>query len=87
MTRDPRDTENPAGQRARRFRVTRRAPLRRRSGEDRALRDPAEVEDDADRGTPEQDAALSAGCMSMIWVAGFFFVVMILSIIVTMLLP
>jgi len=82
MTWDQKGAQPSAGGRARRYRVRR---LRRRieTREERELRELAEMEDDADRGTPEQDAALQSGCMSMVWVAGFFFVVMILSIVAT----
>jgi len=74
-------------EKGRRFRVTRRVrprPAPVESREERELRELAEMGDDADRGTPEQDAALRSGCSSMIWVVGFFFVVMIGSILLTM---
>lgn len=75
-------------ERARRFRVTRRVKSRGRPGrietrEERELRELAEMGEDADRGTPEHDAALRAGCMSMVRVAALFFLIMIVSIIIT----
>jgi hypothetical protein len=51
--------------------------------EEKELRDLAAMGDDADRGTPEQDASLREGCMSMVRVVGLFFVVMFASIIAT----
>lgn len=82
MTGDRKDAQPSARERARRFRV-RRVRRRIEPGQERDVRVLAEAEDDADPGTPEQDAALQSGCMSMVRVAGFFFLVMILSIVAT----
>ena len=87
MTRDQKGEQSPAQERARRFRVVRRVPRKRiETWSERELRELEEMGDDADRGTPEQDAALRSGCMSMVWVVGFFFVVMIFSILATMMM-
>jgi len=85
---DQRNGGNAPTEKPRRFRVTRRVKLRGKPGrietrEERELRELAEMGDDADRGTPEQDAALQAGCMSMVRVAGLFFLIILLSIIIT----
>lgn len=53
------------------------------SREEKEMRALAEMGDDADRGTPEQDAALRSGCVSMIRVITLFFIIMFGSIIVT----
>lgn len=53
------------------------------SREETEMRNLAEMGDDADRGTPEQDAAVRAGCMSFVRVVGLFFVVMFASIVAT----
>lgn len=76
-------------EKARRFRVARKVkpqPPPVLSREEQEMRDLAAMGDDADRGTPEQDASLRAGCSSMIRVVGLFFLVMIGSIIATMFL-
>lgn len=53
------------------------------SREEKEMRALAEMGDDADRGTPEQDASLRAGCTAMIRMIGLFFVIMICSIVAT----
>lgn len=85
MTWDQKDAQPPAGQRSRRYRV-RRVRRRIETWSERELRELEEMADDADPGTPEQRAALNSGCMSMVWVAGLFFALMILSIVATMLI-
>ncbi|MBP2018606.1 hypothetical protein J2Z79_002021 [Symbiobacterium terraclitae] len=83
-----REGQSAPNQKARRFRVTRRVktrgtPARIETREERELRELAEMGEDADRGTPEHDRELRAGCMAMVRVVALFFVVMILSIIIT----
>ncbi|WP_374712749.1 hypothetical protein [Symbiobacterium terraclitae] len=85
---DQRKGRSAPGGKARRFRVTRRLKTRGTPGRietwgERELRELAEMGDDADRGTPEQDAALRAGCMSMVRVVALFFIVVLLSIVIT----
>ncbi len=77
-------------EKGRRFRLSRRvtgtgSPSQREplSREEREMQDLADMGDDADRGTPEQDASLRAGCMSFVRVVMLFFVIMFGSIIVT----
>lgn len=75
-------------EKVRRFRVTRRVKPSSalpviETREEREMRELAEMGDDADRGTPEQDAALRSGCMSFVRVVLLFFVLMIGSIIAT----
>lgn len=53
------------------------------SREEKEMRQLAEMGEDADRGTPAQDASLRAGCTSMVRVVMLFFVVMFGSIIAT----
>ncbi|MFZ5823592.1 MAG: hypothetical protein ACOY94_04560 [Bacillota bacterium] len=82
--------ESDSDERGRRFRLTRKvkprdvpkdpAPVTR---EEKELRQLAEMGDDADRGTPEEDASLRAGCTSMVRVVMLFFVVMFGSIVAT----
>jgi len=85
---DQQNGHSAPGGKARRFRVTRRVKSRGTPGhietrEERELRELAEMGEDADRGTPEQDAALRAGCMSMVRVVALFFIVVVLSIVIT----
>nr|PZN68586.1 MAG: hypothetical protein DIU55_13990 [Bacillota bacterium] len=82
MTGNQKDTQPSASGETRRYRV-RRVRRRLAPRDERDVRELTDLEDDADRGTPEQDAALQSGCMSMVRVVGLFFVVMILSIIAT----
>lgn len=79
-------------EKGRRFRLTRKVKTEEppkaaanpaESREEREMRELAEMGDDADRGTPEEDASLRRGCMSMVRVVMFFFVVMFGSIIAT----
>lgn len=69
-----------SGEKGRRFRLVRKV---KSQGHPTELRELADMGDDADRGTPEQDASLREGCMSMVRVVGLFFVVMFASIIAT----
>lgn len=63
----------------RRYRLVRRVETR----EEREMRELAALGDEADRGTPEQDAALGRGCLSFVRVMVLFFAVMFGSILVT----
>lgn len=87
--KDPRaDAESE--EKGRRFRLTRKVKPQEppkaqdmESREHKEMRALAEMGDDADRGTPEQDAALRAGCSSMVRVVMLFFLVMFASIVAT----
>lgn len=78
------DNRSQGDEKRRRFRLSRKVqepmPKTREEQEMEAL---AAQEDDADRGTPEQDLALRQGCTSIIKLVGFFFLVMAVSIIAT----
>lgn len=81
-----------AADQGKRFRVTRKVksqeteqpkPSVIETREEKEMRALAEMGDEADRGTPEQDAALRSGCVSMIRVITLFFIIMFGSIVVT----
>ncbi|MFZ5817980.1 MAG: hypothetical protein ACOY93_22235 [Bacillota bacterium] len=84
--------EPESGEKGRRFRLVRKvrpaeppaaAPAPVESREQREMRELAGMGEEADRGTPEQDASLRAGCMSMVRLVTLFFVIMFGSIIAT----
>lgn len=87
------EKEPTLDEKGRRFRLARKVKPREpqppkapaiESREEREMRDLANMGDDADRGTPEQDAALRRGCTSFVRVVILFFVVMFGSILATM---
>lgn len=92
MSDEHQGPEDPAEEKGRRFRLGRKVkdqaapktaapPLESR--EEKEMHDLAAMGDDADRGTPEMDASLRAGCTSFIRLIGLFFVIMFASIIAT----
>lgn len=90
MADDKERKEPELDETGRRFRLTRKVkprevphPPAAITREEKEMRELADLGDDADRGTPEQDAAVRAGCMSFVRVVGLFFVVMFASIIAT----
>jgi|GEM_PF-3128735 len=88
------EVQHPSGadQKGRRFRLARKVKPQAppappatdpETREQKEMRDLAAMGDEADRGTPEQDASLRAGCTSFLRVVGLFFLLMFGSIIVT----
>jgi hypothetical protein len=79
----PDEPNNNGAERPQRFRLSRKVtaePVRTREEvEMKAL----EELDDADRGTPEQDASLRQGCTGCLRVTGLFFIIMLTSIVAT----
>lgn len=82
--------EPDSGEKGRRFRLARKVKPQEvtkgptvESRAEKEMRQLAEMGEDADRGTPEEDASLRAGCTSMVRVVMLFFVVMFASIIAT----